>query len=127
MDHTRAPWHRLVGAWSTDVDEDLEAFTQYASPAHCPAAVAAGVSEKHQEELHRLLSTLGFTADAATHLADSLAMWHTSVGDGKEGVAAFLEKRKPKFKVRGYTRCRRCGRAVAGTVTRSTRRDRTTR
>jgi enoyl-CoA hydratase/carnithine racemase len=31
------------------------------------------------------------------HLADSLAMWHTSVGDGKEGVAAFLDKRAPRF------------------------------
>jgi len=31
------------------------------------------------------------------HRADSLAMWHTSVGDGKEGVAAFLEKRDPRF------------------------------
>jgi enoyl-CoA hydratase/carnithine racemase len=41
------------------------------------------------------------TANAATpldaHVADSLAMWHTSVGDGKEGVAAFLEKRAPRF------------------------------
>jgi 1,4-dihydroxy-2-naphthoyl-CoA synthase len=24
-------------------------------------------------------------------------MWHTSVGDGKEGVAAFREKRDPDF------------------------------
>ena len=24
-------------------------------------------------------------------------MWHTSVGDGKEGVAAFLDKRDPEF------------------------------
>jgi enoyl-CoA hydratase/carnithine racemase len=31
------------------------------------------------------------------HRADSLAMWHASVGDGKEGVAAFLEKRDPNF------------------------------
>ncbi len=31
------------------------------------------------------------------HLADSLAMWHASVGDGKEGVAAFREKRTPAF------------------------------
>lgn len=31
------------------------------------------------------------------HLADSVAMWHASVGDGKEGVAAFLGKRTPAF------------------------------
>jgi enoyl-CoA hydratase/carnithine racemase len=31
------------------------------------------------------------------HRADSLAMWHASIGDGKEGVAAFLEKRDPLF------------------------------
>jgi enoyl-CoA hydratase/carnithine racemase len=31
------------------------------------------------------------------HLTDSLAMFWTSIGDGKEGVAAFLEKRTPSF------------------------------
>lgn len=31
------------------------------------------------------------------HLSDSLAMYYTSIADGKEGVAAFLEKRTPRF------------------------------
>ncbi len=31
------------------------------------------------------------------HLSDSLAMFYTSIGDGKEGVAAFREKRTPAF------------------------------
>ncbi len=31
------------------------------------------------------------------HLSDSLAMFYTSLGDGKEGVAAFREKRTPNF------------------------------
>lgn len=31
------------------------------------------------------------------HRIDSLAMFHTSIGDGKEGVAAFLENRTPNF------------------------------
>jgi enoyl-CoA hydratase/carnithine racemase len=31
------------------------------------------------------------------HRVDSLAMFYTSIGDGKEGVAAFREKRDPSF------------------------------
>jgi enoyl-CoA hydratase/carnithine racemase len=34
------------------------------------------------------------------HLSDSLAMYWSSLGDGKEGVAAFLEKRKTDFSAR---------------------------
>lgn len=33
----------------------------------------------------------------AAHQIDSLAMFYTSVGDGKEGVRSFIEKREPKF------------------------------
>lgn len=32
------------------------------------------------------------------HRIDSLAMFYTSIGDGKEGVRSFLEKRPPAFK-----------------------------
>ncbi|MFG1922001.1 crotonase/enoyl-CoA hydratase family protein [Cryptosporangium sp. NPDC048952] len=38
------------------------------------------------------------------HLTDSLAMFYTSIGDGKEGVRAFLEKRSPKFTERELPR-----------------------
>ena len=34
----------------------------------------------------------------AAHQVDSLAMFYTSVNDGKEGVASFLEKRSPAFR-----------------------------
>ncbi|MDQ2756110.1 MAG: crotonase/enoyl-CoA hydratase family protein [Actinomycetota bacterium] len=40
---------------------------------------------------------LGAAHPVEAHLADSLAMFATSRGDGKEGVAAFLEKRPAVF------------------------------
>jgi len=37
------------------------------------------------------------------HKVDSLAIYYTSIGDGKEGVKSFLEKREPKFTKRAST------------------------
>lgn len=37
------------------------------------------------------------------HQVDSLAMFYTSIGDGKEGVRSFLEKRKPEFSAKVST------------------------
>ena len=46
----------------------------------------------------RLLYRNSAAADPLeAHLSDSLAMFWTSLGDGKEGVAAFREKRTPEF------------------------------
>ncbi len=46
----------------------------------------------------QMLYRNGAAADPLeAHLSDSLAMFYTSIGDGKEGVAAFLEKRDPHF------------------------------
>lgn len=37
------------------------------------------------------------------HRVDSLAMFYTSIGDGKEGVRSFLEKRNPDFESKAST------------------------
>jgi len=47
--------------------------------------------------LAKQLLSHNFASPREAHAADSLAMFYTSLGDGKEGVAAFLEKRPPGF------------------------------
>ena len=39
----------------------------------------------------------GATHPMTAHQVDSLSMFYTSIGDGKEGVQAFLDKRDPAF------------------------------
>ena len=41
-----------------------------------------------------------FSHPFEAHRIDSLAMFYSSVNDGKEGGRSFLEKRKPEFKSR---------------------------
>jgi enoyl-CoA hydratase/carnithine racemase len=65
--------------------ELARSFVVNRSPAALAMArrlIYAGAGADHPIEAHR---------------RDSLAMWHASVGDGKEGVAAFLAKRDPVF------------------------------
>ncbi|WP_296444297.1 crotonase/enoyl-CoA hydratase family protein [Rhodoferax sp. UBA5149] len=48
--------------------------------------------------LMRQMMLRNSTTDPVTaHRIESLAMFYTSIGDGKEGVASFLEKRKPEY------------------------------
>ena len=44
-----------------------------------------------------LYRNAGATHPLAAHQVDSLSMFYTSIGDGKEGVQAFREKRPPSF------------------------------
>ena len=43
------------------------------------------------------ISPRAYEHPADAHRVDSLAMFHASIGDGKEGVAAFLDKRTPVY------------------------------
>lgn len=60
-------------------------FTRHRSPV--ATALARQMMYRNSAQPHPL----------EAHRVDSLAMFYTSIGDGKEGVAAFLEKRDPQF------------------------------
>jgi enoyl-CoA hydratase/carnithine racemase len=60
-------------------------FTRHRSPV--ATALARQMMYRNSAQPHPL----------EAHRVDSLAMFYTSIGDGKEGVAAFLEKRDPEF------------------------------
>ncbi len=75
------PEHELL-----DAAYDLaRRFTRHRSPVATALArqmMYRNAAQPHPVEAHRV---------------DSLAMFYTSIGDGKEGVAAFLDKRDPEF------------------------------
>lgn len=60
-------------------------FTQNRSPV--AVAFARQMMYRNSAQAHPM----------EAHRVDSLAMFYTSVGDGKEGVASFLEKRDPAY------------------------------
>ena len=60
-------------------------FTRHRSPV--ATALARQMMYRNSAQPHPI----------EAHRVDSLAMFYTSIADGKEGVAAFLEKRDPEF------------------------------
>ena len=76
---------RLLRIGRTKAYDLARKFTTHRSPVAVALArqmVYRNSAARHPREAHQV---------------DSLAMFYTSLGDGKEGVAAFLEKRDPEF------------------------------
>ena len=108
---------RLVGiskalewVYSADIFGADEAVSSgLARSAHAPedlVAAAQALAKKFVENrspvavalARRMLYANSAKAHPAeAHRVDSIAMFYASIGDGKEGVAAFFEKRDPKF------------------------------
>lgn len=69
--------------------EEAEAFARRLVRDRSPVAIALS---------RQMLYRNSVQADPfEAHRIESLAMFYTSIGDGKEGVAAFLDKRAPRF------------------------------
>ena len=88
----RRPWPAGCSARCTPPDELLPAAQELArSFVRDRSPVALGLAKQ------LLYRHAGSAEPLEAHLSDSLAIFWASLADGKEGVAAFLEKRPPEF------------------------------
>lgn len=74
-----------------DGEQVLEKAQQFARTLAARSPVATALMR------HMLYRLSAEAHPREAHKVDSLAMFYASVGDGKEGVQAFLEKREPEF------------------------------
>lgn len=85
--------NELVDAFRRASADDLlpKAYELARKITHNRSPVAAALTR------HMMYRHSAAPDPLTAHQVDSLAMFYTSIGDGKEGVRAFLEKRDPKF------------------------------